>query len=87
MNIDALTPAGNIKKIDISVRNAPNYIFRQVDICDRESLENIYKELKPNDIIHFAAESHVDHSIKNPKLFSEVNILGTQNLLDLHREF
>ena len=87
VNIDALTPAGNIEKIDISVRNAPNYIFRQVDILDRESLEGIYKEMKPTDVIHFAAESHVDHSIRNPKLFSEVNLLGTQNLLDLHREF
>lgn len=87
INLDALTPAGNIEKIDLAVRNAPNYIFRQVDICDRESLEELYRERRPTDLIHFAAESHVDHSIRNPKLFSEVNILWTQNLLDLHREY
>lgn len=47
----------------------------------------IYEKHKPTGVIHFAAESHVDNSIKNPRLFTEVNVLGTQNLLDLHREF
>lgn len=87
INIDALTYAGNIEKINPEVRSAWNYFFIKQDICDKEGLRKIYQEMKPTDIIHFAAESHVDNSIKNPRLFTEVNVLGTQNLLDLHREF
>ena len=87
INIDALTYAGNIEKIWITVRNAPNYVFEQVDIRDIERLRSVYEKYTPTDTIHFAAESHVDNSIKNPRLFTEVNVLWTQNLLDLHREF
>lgn len=87
VNLDALTYAGNIEKISITARNAPNYIFEQVDIRDIDNLRKIYTKYQPTDIIHFAAESHVDNSIRNPRLFTEVNVLGTQNLLDLHREF
>jgi dTDP-glucose 4,6-dehydratase len=87
VNIDALTYAGNIEKISSEARSASNYAFEQVDIRDIDRLRTIYKKYHPTDIIHFAAESHVDNSIKNPKLFTEVNVLGTQNLLDLHREF
>jgi dTDP-glucose 4,6-dehydratase len=87
VNIDMLTYAGNIEKIDIAVRNAPNYNFAQVDIRDIDALREVYTKYNPTDIIHFAAESHVDNSIRNPRLFTEVNVLGTQNLLDLHREF
>ncbi len=87
INIDALTYAGNIEKISPEARNAKNYFFEKVDIRDFDELEKIYKKYTPTDIIHFAAESHVDNSIKNPKLFSEVNMIGTQNLLDLHRKF
>ena len=87
INVDVLTYAGNLEKISSSTRNAPNYAFEQVDIRDIDSLRVIYKKYQPTDIIHFAAESHVDNSIRNPRLFTEVNVLGTQNLLDLHREF
>ncbi len=87
VNIDMLTYAGNIEKIDLAARNAANYHFAQVDIRDIDALRRVYQQYNPTDIIHFAAESHVDNSIKNPKLFTETNILGTQNLLDLHREF
>ncbi|MDD2891814.1 MAG: dTDP-glucose 4,6-dehydratase [Candidatus Gracilibacteria bacterium] len=87
INIDALTYAGNIEKISLEVRNAPNYVFEHRDIRDIEALRAVYQKFQPTDIIHFAAESHVDNSIKNPRLFTEVNVLGTQNLLDLHREF
>ena len=87
VNIDMLTYAGNIEKISIEARSVPNYHFEQVDIRDIEALRRVYTRHTPTDIIHFAAESHVDNSIKNPKLFTEVNVLGTQNLLDLHREF
>ncbi len=87
INIDMLTYAGNLKKISLESRNAPNYAFEQVDIRDTEALRAIYTQYNPTDIIHFAAESHVDNSIRNPRLFTEVNVLGTQNLLDLHLEF
>ncbi len=82
-----LTYAGNIEKISLEARNAPNYHFAQVDIRDMDALRAVYAKYNPTDIIHFAAESHVDNSIRNPRLFTEVNVLGTQNLLDLHREF
>lgn len=87
VNVDMLTYAGNIEKINIKARNAANYHFEQVDIRDIDALRAVYTKYQPTDIIHFAAESHVDNSIRNPRLFTEVNVLGTQNLLDLHREF
>jgi dTDP-glucose 4,6-dehydratase len=87
VNIDALTYAGDIEKISLEARNARNYIFEHVDIRDIDTLRRVYEQHKPTDIIHFAAESHVDNSIKNPKIFTETNVLGTQNLLDMHREF
>ena len=87
VNIDMLTYAGNIEKISLEARSAPNYSFEQVDIRNIEALRGVYEKYIPTDIIHFAAESHVDNSIRNPRLFTEVNVLGTQNLLDLHREF
>lgn len=52
-----------------------------------EALRKIYETEQPTDIIHFAAESHVDNSIKNPNIFLETNILGTNNLLVLHKDF
>lgn len=87
INIDALTYAGNIEKISPDARNESNYVFEKVDIRDIDALRVIYQKYSPTDIIHFAAESHVDNSIRNPRLFTEVNVLGTQNLLDLHMEF
>jgi dTDP-glucose 4,6-dehydratase len=87
LNLDALTYAGNLNKLDDAVKNAKNYAFVHADIRDIDVLREIYKKYQPTDIIHFAAESHVDNSIRNPRLFTEVNALGTQNLLDLHREF
>ena len=87
INVDILTYAGNLNKLSDEVKQAKNYSFEKIDIRDIEALKNIYKKYSPTDIIHFAAESHVDNSIRNPRLFTEVNVLGTQNLLDLHREF
>ena len=87
VNIDALTYAGNIEKISPEARKVSNYSFEQADICDIEDMRSIYRKYEPTDVIHFAAESHVDNSIRNPRLFMEVNTLGTNILLDLHREF
>lgn len=87
INLDVLTYAGDLAKIDNSVRDAANYAFFQIDIRDKEDLQKLFETENPTDIIHFAAESHVDNSIKNPRIFTETNVIGTQNLLDLHREF
>lgn len=87
INVDALTYAGKLENIRDEVQSAPNYFFEQCDIREKEALKKVYEKYKPTDIIHFAAESHVDNSIENPRLFTETNVLGTQHLLDLHREF
>ncbi|PJA48176.1 MAG: dTDP-glucose 4,6-dehydratase [candidate division SR1 bacterium CG_4_9_14_3_um_filter_40_9] len=87
INVDCLTYAGKLENISEQVKSAPNYFFEKVDIRDVAALEDVFKRHAPTDIIHFAAESHVDNSIKNPKLFTETNVLGTQNLLDLYRKY
>lgn len=87
INLDLLTYAGDLGKISSEAKSASNYSFEKVDIRNIDALREIYQKYQPTDIIHFAAESHVDNSIRNPKLFTEVNVLWTQNLLDLHREF
>lgn len=86
VNIDALTYAADPNNLD-SIANHPNYTFLKIDIRDRESLNDLFKEYHFTDIIHFAAESHVDNSINNPILFAETNILGTLNLLETARKF
>jgi len=75
INIDCLTYAGKLENISEQVKSASNYTFEQVDIRDVAALEDVFKRHAPTDIIHFAAESHVDNSIKNPKLFTETNVL------------
>lgn len=87
INIDALTAAGNIEKIAKKVHSSPNYFFENTNISDFENLEKIFKKYHPTDIIHFAAETHVDISIKNPAIFTESNIIGTQNLLELSKKY
>jgi len=87
INIDALTYAWKLENISKDVRNSKNYFFEKIDIRSKKDLEEIYIKYSPTDIIHFAAESHVDNSIKNPTIFTETNVIGTQNLLDLHIKF
>lgn len=79
--IDKLTYAGNLTNLE-SVINNPNFRFCRVDICDREAIEKIFEEEKPDILVHFAAESHVDRSIDDPAVFVRTNVLGTQILLD-----
>ncbi len=85
INLDKLTYAAHLD--NILVGNNKNYFFEQGDICDLEFLEKVFEKYKIDSVIHFAAESHVDLSIKNPNLFVEVNILGTQNLLHLANKY
>ncbi len=85
INLDLLTYAGDLSNVEIHER--PNYLFVNADIRDLEQLRKIFNELRPTDIIHFAAESHVDKSIESPSIFVETNVAGTHNLLILAREF
>jgi len=85
VNLDKLTYAGdldNLKEV-----KASNYTFVQGDICDRDLIQNLFDLHKFDGVIHFAAESHVDNSIKNPGAFIDTNITGTFNLIDVARHF
>lgn len=87
INIDILSYAWSQKNINQKVKNSSNYFFENVDILNIDDLKKVYKKYNPTDIIHFAAESHVDNSIENPFIFTKTNIIWTQNLLELHKEF
>ncbi|HNR06606.1 MAG TPA: dTDP-glucose 4,6-dehydratase [Saprospiraceae bacterium] len=80
VNLDALTYAGNLNNLK-DIQGHPNYHFEKADIRDRDALDRIFNFYKPDWIMHFAAESHVDRSIMDPLAFIETNVLGTANLL------
>ncbi|WP_312833475.1 dTDP-glucose 4,6-dehydratase [Sedimentibacter saalensis] len=84
--VDALTYAGNMETLEPVLSN-PNFKFIKADISDRESIFKIFEEEKPDVVVNFAAESHVDRSIENPGLFLQTNILGTGVLLDASRKY
>ncbi len=86
INVDKLTYASNIEN-NHDVTNKNNYIFKNCDICNPKEIEDIFKEYNITDVIHFAAESHVDNSINSPEQFIHTNIVGTFNLLELSRKF
>ncbi|MDW8191162.1 MAG: dTDP-glucose 4,6-dehydratase [Pseudobdellovibrionaceae bacterium] len=86
VNIDKLTYAGNPLNLQ-KFNSDPRYHFIRGDICDRSLLLEIFHTYKPNAIIHFAAESHVDRSIYGPQDFIQTNILGTFQLLESFREY
>lgn len=79
--LDALTYAGNLGTLSEELKDK-RVSFVKGDICDREITDKIFSDHDINYVVNFAAESHVDRSIENPQLFLQVNILGTQNLLD-----
>lgn len=81
INIDKLTYAGNLENLK-GLEENPRYIFEKVDICDKDSIEKIINKYEVDTIVNFAAESHVDRSIKDPTEFIKTNINGTQILLD-----
>lgn len=85
-NLDKLTYAGNLNSI-AEVSSSDRYHFRQVDICDAESLKEVFADFKPNVVMHLAAESHVDRSIDGPSEFINTNIVGTYQLLEVAREY
>ncbi|SHI67383.1 dTDP-glucose 4,6-dehydratase [Mesonia phycicola] len=79
VNLDKLTYAGNLDNIENP--NADNYTFVEGDICDLKFVQSLFNEYKFDEVIHFAAESHVDNSILDPSAFIDTNITGTFNLL------
>ena len=85
VNLDLLTYAGNLENVS-EVENHPRYTFVQGDICDRSIVEDLFQKFLFHDVIHFAAESHVDNSISGPEAFIKTNVLGTFNLLDTARK-
>ena len=86
INLDLLTYAGNLENLKECEEN-PRYKFIKGDICNRELVEFIFTEYDIQGVIHFAAESHVDNSIKNPGVFIETNVTGTFTLIDVARAY
>ena len=84
LNIDALTYAGNPLSLK-SIAENPNYEFARINLADAESLSQAVTNFQPTHIVHFAAETHVDRSIKYPRDFLNSNIIGTFNLLEAAR--
>ena len=84
--VDKLTYAGNLSTLEKALKN-PNFRFVKADICDREAITKLFEEERPEVVVNFAAESHVDRSIENPGVFLETNILGTAVMMDVSRIF
>ena len=76
INVDVLTYAGNLGNLK-DIENRENYTFVRADITDKEAIAKIFAENEIDRVVHFAAESHVDRSIKNPEVFVKTNVLGT----------
>jgi len=85
VNLDKLTYAGNLTNLE-DVENLPNYVFEKVDIVDVIALKEVFEKHKITDIIHLAAESHVDRSIEGPMEFVMTNVVGTVNLLQVAKD-
>ena len=86
INLDKLTYAGNLANLkDIEV--APNYTFVKADICDFDTVCELFKNYKIDSVIHLAAESHVDRSIKDPFTFAQTNVMGTLSLLQAAKQY
>ena len=86
INLDKLTYAGNLANLK-DIEDRPNYTFVKADICDFETICNVLEKYEVNGIIHLAAESHVDRSIKDPFTFAQTNVMGTLSLLQAARQY
>lgn len=86
VNVDCLTYAGNLENLK-DVENNKNYKFVKANICDRAAIRKVFLEDDIDYVVNFAAESHVDRSIKDPEIFVESNVKGTVNLLNVAKEF
>ena len=87
VNLDALTYAGNRENLaDVDeAEGGKKYFFVEADICDRPAVESAFREYTPDAVVHFAAESHVDRSVRGPEDFVRTNVMGTFMLLDVAR--
>ena len=84
--LDKLTYAGNLSTLE-PVLQQDNFRFVKADICDRQAVDKLFQDEKPDIVVNFAAESHVDRSIENPGIFLETNIMGTAVLMDACRKY
>jgi len=84
--LDKLTYAGNLSTLK-DILDAPNFKFVKADICDRDAVYDLFESEKPDVVVNFAAESHVDRSIEDPSIFLKTNILGTSVLMDACRKY
>ena len=84
--LDALTYAGNLSTLQ-PVMDDPQFRFVRIDICDREAVDALFAEERPEVVVNFAAESHVDRSIEDPEIFLRTNIIGTAVLMDACRKY
>ena len=84
--VDALTYAGNLETL-APVMDRENFQFHKADIADRDAIYQLFETEKPDVVVNFAAESHVDRSIENPSVFLQTNVMGTQVLLDACRKY
>lgn len=86
VNLDKLTYAGNLQSLAPIAEN-PRYRFERVDICDASEVGRVFREHRPDAVMHLAAESHVDRSISGPAAFIQTNIVGTYTLLEAARTY
>jgi len=86
INLDALTYAGNLENLK-DIEHKENYSFVKCDICDFKKVKQVFIDYKINAVIHLAAESHVDRSIKDPFSFAKTNVMGTLNLLQVAKSY
>lgn len=84
--VDCLTYAGNLSTLENALKRA-NFKFYKVNICNKKDVEDVFNIERPDIVVNFAAESHVDRSIEDPELFLKTNILGTAILLDVSRKY
>lgn len=85
VNLDKLTYAGNLTNLK-DIETAPNYVFEKADICDYDTVLALFEKYHFDGVIHLAAESHVDRSIKDPFVFARTNVIGTLSLLQAAKE-
>ena len=86
INLDKLTYAGNLANLH-DIKDRPNYTFVKADICDFETIRKVMRQYEVDGIIHLAAESHVDRSIKDPFTFAQTNVMGTLSMLQAAKDY
>ena len=84
--VDCLTYAGNLSTLEEALAN-PEFRFCKINICDRDAIYRLFEEERPDMVVNFAAESHVDRSIEDPEVFLRTNVMGTAALLDACRKY